>query len=156
MSTPNEESASIFPVFLFKKSVPASASGKIRSAPAKNKGTSNRILVIDDEVNIADSLTEILTDHGYEATACYSGEAAIETARSLCPDMVISDVVMPALNGVDTMLAILEICPLARIILFSGQAGTADILREARAAGHQFEFLPKPIHPEQLLKKLRD
>jgi CheY-like chemotaxis protein len=156
MSTPNVESVSIVPVLLYKKPFPPSVSKKSRSAAAKSKGNSKRILVIDDEVNIADSLTEILSDHGYEALACYSGQAAIELARRLCPNLVISDVVMPTLNGVDTVLAIREICPLARIILFSGQAGTADILREARAAGHQFEFFPKPIHPEQLLKKLRD
>jgi CheY-like chemotaxis protein len=154
MSTMNVESASIIPVLLFKRSPVPSASRKPRSAAARRQENSKRILVIDDEMNIADSLTEILTDHGYEALACYTGQAAIESARTLCPDLVISDVMMPKLNGVDTVLAIRKICPLARIFLFSGQAGTAEILRAARAAGHQFEFLPKPIHPEQLLKKL--
>ena len=61
---------------------------------------------------------------------------------------------MPRRNGVETVVAIREFCPATRILLFSGQAGTADILEEARAHGHQFELLPKPIHPDLLLKKL--
>jgi CheY-like chemotaxis protein len=61
---------------------------------------------------------------------------------------------MPKLNGVDTVLAIRELCPSTKILLFSGQAGTTNILEAARAEGHEFEMLPKPIHPEQLLKKL--
>jgi len=61
---------------------------------------------------------------------------------------------MPKLNGVETVLAIREHCPATRILLFSGQAGVMDILDEARARGHQFELLPKPIHPDLLLKKL--
>jgi CheY-like chemotaxis protein len=61
---------------------------------------------------------------------------------------------MPKMNGVDTVLAIRELCPDARMLLFSGQAGTRDILAHARANGHEFELLPKPIHPDQLLKRL--
>lgn len=110
--------------------------------------------MIDDEATIADSLCEILNGHGYDAQAVYSGQAAIELTRKLCPDLVIADVVMPRLNGIETVLAIRELCPVTRILLFSGQAGTADLLAEARARGHQFELLPKPIHPDHLLKRL--
>ena len=61
---------------------------------------------------------------------------------------------MPRLNRVDTAVAIQELCPATRVVLFSGQAQTTDLLAQARANGHQFELLIKPIHPEQLLKKL--
>ena len=123
----------------------------VETGPATNR---KRILVIDDEQAIADSLSEILNDSGYDAHACYSGNEAIEFARKQCPDMVLSDVIMPRLNGIDTALAIKKICPRARIVLFSGQAGTTDLLESARAQGHKFELLPKPVHPEQLLKRL--
>lgn len=113
-----------------------------------------RILIIDDEAPIADSLAEILTSSGYEALAFYRGQDAIDSARKQCPNIVLSDVVMPKLNGVDTVLAIHEFCPQARILLFSGQAGTTNILQRARASGHQFELLPKPLHPDELLKRL--
>ena len=113
-----------------------------------------RILVIDDEASIADSLIEILTEHGCEAIAAYEGQAAIEFARQWCPDLVLSDVFMPRLNGIETALAIRKECPEARVVLFSGQAGTADILKQARDAGNDFELLRKPLHPEELLKRL--
>jgi DNA-binding response OmpR family regulator len=111
-------------------------------------------MVIDDETEIADTLAEILIAHGYDALAFYSGKTAIDFARNQCPAFVVSDVIMPKMNGVDTVLAIRELCPDARILLFSGQAGTRDILAHARAKGHEFELLPKPIHPDQLLKRL--
>ena len=121
---------------------------------SRTQAARKRVLVVDDEPNIADSLTEILIGHGYDALAFYSGHKAVDSARDCCPDVVISDVVMPKLNGVDTVLAIRELCPSTTILLFSGLAGTTKILEAARAEGHEFELLPKPIHPEQLLKKL--
>jgi DNA-binding NtrC family response regulator len=114
----------------------------------------HRVLVIDDEADIADSLTDILILHGYDAVAFHDGLSAIESARSHCPDIVVSDVVMPKLNGVDTVAAIHEFCPEVRVVLLSGQALTMDILEKARAAGRDFEVLPKPIHPYLLLKKI--
>lgn len=122
--------------------------------PSKTSDHARRVLVIDDECSIADSLAEILNGNGWDAIACYSGRDAIEYARERCPDIVISDVVMPKLNGIETVLAIRDLCPAAKILLFSGQAGTTDILREARAKGHNFELVPKPIHPDLLLKTI--
>ena len=114
----------------------------------------HRVLVIDDEADIADSLTDILILHGYDAVAFHDGPSAIESARNHCPNIVVSDVVMPKLNGVDTVAAIHEFCPEVRILLLSGQALTTDILEKARASGHEIEVLPKPIHPYLLLKKI--
>jgi DNA-binding NtrC family response regulator len=113
-----------------------------------------RVLVIDDEAGIADSLTDILILHGYDAVAFHDGLSAIESARNHCPNIVVSDVIMPKLNGVDTVAAIHEFCPDVRILLLSGQAITTDILEKGRASGHEFEVLPKPIHPSLLLKKI--
>jgi len=97
---------------------------------------------------------EILRAHGFEASAFHAGQGAIDFVRQACPDIVLSDVVMPKMNGVDTVLAIRELCPRTRILLFSGQAGTANLLERARASGHEFELLPKPLHPDDLLKRL--
>jgi CheY-like chemotaxis protein len=110
--------------------------------------------VVDDEKLVADSLAEILRRFNYEAVAFYSGESAIESAREQCPDVVLSDVIMPRLNGVETVMKIRELCPHTRILLLSGNAATADLLRAARAQGQEFELLPKPIHPDELLRKL--
>jgi DNA-binding NtrC family response regulator len=168
MQTSNVDTAARLPSFLAPKilsSEPADTRGarldlsqtqsKAQSkTQSRTQAARKRVLVIDDEPSIADSLTEILIGHGYDALAFHSGRTAIDSARDCCPDLVISDVVMPKLNGVDTVLAIRERCPSTKILLFSGQAGTTNILEAARAEGHEFEMLPKPIHPEQLLKKL--
>lgn len=118
--------------------------------PAKPK-----VLVADDERVIADTLAIILNQSGFEATAVYSGEKAVETAQTLRPDMLISDVIMSDLNGIDAAIKIREMLPTCKILLFSGQAATADLLERAQGQGHQFEILAKPVHPQDLLAKLR-
>ena len=114
-----------------------------------------RVLVADDERVIADTLAIILNQSGFEATAVYSGERAVEMAEILKPDMLISDVIMTDLNGIDAAIKIRAMLPGCKILLFSGQAATADLLEKARAQGHEFEILAKPVHPTDLLAKLR-
>ena len=114
-----------------------------------------KVLVADDERVIADTLAIILNQSGFQATAVYSGEKAVETARTLQPDMVISDVIMTDLNGIDAAIQIRTMLPLCKILLFSGQAATADLLDRARIQGHEFEILAKPVHPQDLLARLR-
>jgi len=114
-----------------------------------------RVLVVDDEKLVADSLSAILKRFHYDAVPFYSGESAIEAARHYCPDFVLSDVMMPKLNGVETVLKIREICPTTRVLLLSGNAATADLLKQAHSRGHDFELLAKPIHPDELLRRLQ-
>jgi CheY-like chemotaxis protein len=118
---------------------------------AKNQ----RIIVIDDEVLIAETVAEILNDQGFEATPVSDGAAAIELAKTLRPDIVLSDVIMPGLNGIETGIRIREIVPDCRLILFSGQAATVDLLAKARQQGHRFDILAKPIKPDQLIAVIR-
>lgn len=115
-----------------------------------------RILVVDDEALIADTIVQILNRNGFIAEAAYSGAQAIELAHKYCPELVLSDVMMPNVDGVEAAIAIRELCPDTRIVLFSGQAATVEILARARERGHVFELLPKPIHPTQLIKHLRE
>jgi PleD family two-component response regulator len=76
----------------------AAAASESQSSSSDIKAAPRNGLVIDDEKSIADSLTEILVAVGYNALAFYNGHAAIEFARKKCPDVVLSDVVMPKLN----------------------------------------------------------
>lgn len=140
----------------------SSRSSDSRSSPSGNLGNDSdaqspapRILVVDDEKVIADTIVQILNRNGFIAEAAYGGEEAIEMARLHCPELVLSDVLMPRIDGVEAAIAIRELCPDTRIILFSGQAATVEILSRARERGHTFELLPKPIHPTQLIKHLR-
>jgi len=114
-----------------------------------------RILVVDDETLIADTIVQILNRNGFIAEAAYSGEQAIECAKRSCPDLVLSDVLMPQIDGVEAAIQISQHCPDTRIVLFSGQAATIEILSRAKERGYTFELLPKPIHPTQLIQHLR-
>jgi len=114
-----------------------------------------KVLVVDDERVIADTLAMILNQSGFEARAVYSGEAALESASNYQPDMLIADVIMADLNGIDAAIQIRALLPKIKILLFSGQAATADLLEKARAQGYEFEILAKPVHPQDLLTRLR-
>jgi len=118
--------------------------------------TAQRVLVLDDERVIANTLALILNRSGYEARAVYNAEAAIKTAGELLPDFLISDVIMDGMTGIDAAIRITEIVPQCRIILFSGQAATADLLERAEANGHRFELISKPVHPRVLLARLKE
>ena len=118
-------------------------------------GAAPRILVVDDEVLIADTIVQILNRNGFIAEAAYSGEQAIEMAKRSCPELVLSDVLMPQIDGVEAAIQISKLCPDTRIVLFSGQAATLEILSRAKERGYNFELLPKPIHPTQLIQHLR-
>ncbi len=114
-----------------------------------------KVLVVDDERVIADTLAMILNQSGFETRAVYSGEGAVELASSFVPDMLISDVIMADLNGIDAAIRIKELLPGIKVLLFSGQAATADLLEKARSQGYEFEILAKPVHPQDLLNRLR-
>ncbi len=114
-----------------------------------------KVIVIDDESLIAETMVEILNHEGFEAISASDGTSAIELAKTLLPDIVLSDVVMPGLNGVETGIRIREALPNCRIILFSGQAATVDLLEKARERGHSFDVLAKPMKPEQLISVIR-
>jgi CheY-like chemotaxis protein len=113
-----------------------------------------RILIVDDEHIIADTLALILQKNGFEVRAVYSGDSAVKTAMVLKPDVLISDVVMDGMNGIEAAIQICESVPGCRVILFSGNAATAHLLENAEAEGYCFELLSKPIHPRVLLDHL--
>lgn len=119
-----------------------------------------RILIVDDEQSIADSLAEILVGAGYEAMVAYSGTEALAKAKESCPNILLSDVLMPGKNGFDLALEVKELWPETRLLLFSGQASTAQLASTYgpvfTSLGYRFELLPKPLHPESLLKKLEE
>jgi DNA-binding NtrC family response regulator len=113
-----------------------------------------RVFVVDDERMIVDTLVEILTDRGFEAIPFYDSRQVIGRAEQHCPDILLTDVVMPHLNGVDLATLISERCPHTRVLLLSGQAATANLLQGTTPASKRFELLSKPLDPRVLLKKL--
>ena len=122
---------------------------------SKTSNARLKVLVADDERVIADTLAIILNQAGFEAKAVYTGSAAVDAAKVSPPDLLISDVIMPDMNGIDAAIRIRTMLPKCKILLFSGQAATADLLESARKQGHEFEILAKPVHPQDLLAKLK-
>jgi DNA-binding NtrC family response regulator len=117
-------------------------------------GYKPRILIVDDEHNIADTLAMVFKIKGHEAVAAYNAESAVALIETFEPDIVLSDVVMGKMTGVDLAIYLSKARPDCKVVLFSGQAATADLLAEAGRKGHQFRLLAKPIHPEKLLEDL--
>ncbi len=113
-----------------------------------------RVLVVDDEQVIADTLTAILTQSGYDTRAAYSGVAAIEMARLFQPDVLLTDVVMPDINGVEVAIKVREMLPACKVLLHSAHATTSHLLAMAR--NQEFELLAKPLQPAELRARLRD
>jgi DNA-binding NtrC family response regulator len=114
----------------------------------------SRILIVDDEHNIADTLAMVFKIKGHEATAAYSAESAVEVIESFEPDIVLSDVIMGKMTGVDLAIYLARARPECKVILFSGQNATANLLAEANKKGHDFRLLAKPIHPERLIEEV--
>jgi DNA-binding NtrC family response regulator len=114
----------------------------------------SKVFVVDDEACIADTLAVILRKAGYAAEAFYDAESALSHAESCCPELVISDVAMPGMNGVEMAVLFRERHPACKVLLFSGHACTADLLEKVRGQGYDFELLAKPIYPTDLLARL--
>jgi CheY-like chemotaxis protein len=114
-----------------------------------------KVLVADDEQVIATTLAIILNQNGFEARAVFSGEDALQALDTFQPDMIITDVIMTGITGIEVGIAVRARLPQCKILLFSGQAATSDLLEKARHQGHEFEILAKPVHPTDLLAKLR-
>lgn len=119
-----------------------------------DSGYKPRILIVDDERSIADTLAEVFRIKGHESMAAYSAESAVETVEQFEPDIVLSDVMMGKMTGVDLAIYLSKARPDCKVVLFSGQAATADLLAEANRKGHQFRLLAKPVHPQKLIDDL--
>ncbi len=113
-----------------------------------------KVLIADDERLIADTLQIILNQNGFCAATAYDGQAAIDLAQVWQPEIFLSDVVMPVMNGIEAAIQICRMIPTCQVLLFSGQAATSDLLHDAGLQGYRFEILHKPIAPVELLAHL--
>jgi CheY-like chemotaxis protein len=112
------------------------------------------VYVVDDEHVVASTLAAILQMHGFAAKFFTSPLEALTAARSKAPDLLVSDVEMPGISGIDLAIQMKAQFPMCKILLLSGQAATLDLLRQARALGHNFDLLLKPIPPAEFLLEI--
>ncbi len=136
--------------------VPPPGAGRFPDDEGATAPTRNRVLVVDDERLIADTVAQILNIHGYDAFSAYSGTEALKLAESFRPDYLLTDVMMPVINGIDLALSIEKLVPNVKVLLFSGQAGTNALLQRRHIDGTHFPIVAKPIHPERLVEALSE
>jgi DNA-binding NtrC family response regulator len=113
-----------------------------------------RLLVVDDERNISDTLGQIFALNGYEVRIAYSGEQAAEMIAEWQPLVAIVDIVLPKMNGIDLAFLLCSQYPEARVLLLTGQTMASDLMGSAEQNGLKFKVLPKPIHPEVILEEV--
>ncbi|MFO7738410.1 MAG: response regulator [Desulfatiglandaceae bacterium] len=111
-----------------------------------------RVLLVDDEKEFVEALSERLTVRGYDVTTSLSGEDAVESVTRFNFDAVILDVSMPGISGVEALRQIKRIKPLTEVIMLTGHA-TVDTAIEGMKLG-ALDYLIKPCETEDLLAKI--
>jgi len=112
----------------------------------------HRILLVDDEANITETLELIFRSRGYEVRSAFSAEQAIEIVAGWEPDLAIVDVMLPRMNGIDLGNVLRANYPKSQVLLVSGHPGTSELLEMAYAKGNKFDILAKPLHPAVILE----
>lgn len=112
--------------------------------------------MVDDESLITESLALILAREGFRVSSFTNPLDALEEIMTTAPDLLISDVMMPQLSGLELAIKVSKVHPDCRILLFSGHALNKDWLEKARREGHNFRILAKPVHPHDLLREIEE
>jgi CheY-like chemotaxis protein len=114
------------------------------------------VLVIENDPAVQDSMKRVLELAGYRAVATRNGSAGLEEFRRTAPALVITDLVMPEKEGIETVIALRKHDGDIRILAIAGgeRIGNTDILRVARSLGVD-DVLAKPFQPADLIGKVR-
>jgi DNA-binding response OmpR family regulator len=118
-------------------------------------GKQIRVSIVDDEYRIASTLALVLCMQGFDAKFFTEPLVALQDAQSDAPDLLICEVSMSVLSGIELATELQKHCPDCKVLLFSGQPDSATLIETGRANGHNFEILPKPIHPTELLREIQ-
>ncbi|HVF50835.1 MAG TPA: response regulator [Pyrinomonadaceae bacterium] len=113
-----------------------------------------RVLIIDDEPSVLDALRLILEDGGYSVAVAPTGAQGIRLARERDFDLVITDLRLPDMTGLDVLDAVCRERPATPVVLISSH-GTSEIFAEARRCGAT-ATLPKPFRPSEILQLIND
>ncbi|MBW1739850.1 MAG: response regulator [Deltaproteobacteria bacterium] len=111
-----------------------------------------RILIVDDEQEFAESLSERLTIRGYEVATSLNGQDALEKVKGYNFDVVILDVLMPGMDGVEVLREIKKIKPLTEVIMLTGNASVESAVEGMKLGA--YDYLMKPCDTEELLSKV--
>jgi DNA-binding response OmpR family regulator len=117
--------------------------------------TKPRVLIVDDDQVIATTLRMILNRSGFDAVEAFSGPQALDVASANPFDILVTDVMMEPMNGVDLAKAFCAMHPTAQIFLISGTTEAAATVLADFDCEHAFPLLKKPIYPGELIERLR-
>lgn len=112
----------------------------------------DNILVVDDEKHIVNILSELLQKWGYNPVKATSGKEALEKFSEMPIDLVITDMVMPEMDGFELINKILASRPNTIILILTGYPSFDSAVQSIR--GGAFDYLPKPINAEELKMKI--
>lgn len=112
------------------------------------------ILVADDDENLCASLKDVLSDKGYRVCVAYDGNMAVQKARKSNFDIILLDMKLPALNGLETYLSIRDFRPNVVVIIISGYPEEMDKLIQQALQKHAYTCLEKPINMDELVSLL--
>jgi DNA-binding NtrC family response regulator len=124
-------------------------------APARGevRGVARRILVVDDEAPIRDLCARVLSRNGFEVTLASTGEDAVSRLQAAPYDLVISDIRMPGISGIDVLTTAKTLHPGIHVILITG-FGTSEVADRANQGG-VYRILTKPFDALELLGIVR-
>ncbi|MEE8295564.1 MAG: response regulator [Sphingomonadales bacterium] len=116
-----------------------------------------KVLLVDDNDSILGLFTMILTREGYSVAVASNGVEALSLARRKKFDVVITDIIMPFKDGIETIMELKGLFPAIKIIAISGgeRKGNKDLLRMAEMAG-ACRIVSKPFEPHDLVATLKD
>lgn len=116
--------------------------------------TALRVLLVDDEKDFTDTLSERMAARGLKADVCADGAEALELARSRTYDAVVLDLAMPGMDGIATLKGLLANNPDLQVILLTGRATLQQGLEAIKSGA--MEFLTKPPDIDQLIAKIAE
>lgn len=119
----------------------------------RNAGGHRRVLVVDDDARSRLAVARILAEEGYDATVAADGEEASGMLASWRPDLVLTDLDMPRLDGQGLLLRVRKVLPGTPVIVLSARGTEAGSLGPGLGASAYF---PKPVHLDALLRRIRD
>jgi DNA-binding response OmpR family regulator len=113
-----------------------------------------KLLLVDDEEMFLEFLSRRLISYQYDVTTCLSGEKALEMIMDHDFDVVILDVLMPGMDGIETLREIKKIKPLTEVIMLTGHASRESGIEGMELGAH--DYLSKPCNTEDLIAKIND
>jgi len=111
-----------------------------------------RVLIVDDEKEFADSLSERLSMRDYDVTTSLDGKGAVENVKSINFDVVILDVAMPGMDGIEALQEIKRLKPLTEVIMLTGHSTVETAVKGMQLGA--LDYLKKPCETEELIAKI--